>query len=193
MNKEINENDVKKAVQETIDEMNNKIEELSSCKQNDYNDSLLNDAINYIRNSIDNLKAYYEEVEIKFVDEDFKKNIQQQSRAIYNEANNIIANLPNYNEVKTIFNEKAKILEENETIREFINSKETIKVKDSISAGIDKLNNTTDSILYAARDLYDEYSEKEEVKKAINTIKETSKDALTSIKEIIDNNLKNKG
>ena len=190
MNKQVSEMDIQKAVDETIQEMNNKIKELHDYKENNRSyENVINDAINYLKNGIDNLKAYYEDSNIKFFNEEILNNFKFQTNNIYKETNSFLINLPDFEEIKLQITGKLKELENNE----YINNINVDNIKTNVSNCIEKLNTTTDNILYAVRDLYDEYSEKEEVRNAINTIKDTSKNIVNSFKNIIEDNIKNKG
>ena len=190
MSKQVNEIDIQKAVDETILEMNNKIKELREYKENNKSyENVLNDAINYLKNGVDNLKAYYEDSNFKSFNEEILNNLKFQTNNIYKGTNSFLVNLPDFEKIKLQITEKLKELEKNE----YISNLDVENIKVNVSNGIEKLNTTTDNILYAARDLYDEYSEKEEVKNAMNTIKDTSKNVVDSLKNIIEDNIKNKG
>ena len=189
----IKEKDIQKAVDETIKEMNDKIKELNEFKDKDnHNENKINDAINYLRNNIDSIKAYYESIDYKFKNEDIIVNLKYQSRNIYNEIIKSLENAPNVEEIKQLFINKIKEIDESE-LSSAIKNIDVNNIKSKVGKGIDKLNHTTDTILYAARDLYDEYNEKPEVKKAVNTIKDTSKDLFDSFRKIVSESLKNKG
>ena len=185
-----NKEEVKAVLDNTVEEINEKIEKLNDYNaENGYNNKeILDDVINKFKETIESIKVNCSNVMSNDNIETTKKILEDAIKNI----NEKIKDLPDYNEIMEIILQKSKKLEKNVVESkqyQYINAKlEEVNAVDKTKKVVDIINNTTDSILYAARDLFDEIAANEDVKQILGSIKESLSESKKKIADSLNKN-----
>lgn len=157
---------IKLAVEETVNEMNQKVNDLSKLKLENQEESEYSKKIdeiqNFLNENIIKMKDYYNQVKESSNVDEIIKEIHDKSKDIYNEIQFKIDNSKLYQDTTDAINNNQKI-----------------------KNIIDVINENTDKVLYKVRDLYDEVSANESVKNAVSELKDVSGKVTDSVLRII--------
>ncbi len=167
---------IKQAVEETIAEMNNKIDELKLIQTEEKtleHNKNIDEVIEDLKEGITKIIKFYDEVKDSPMVVENIAIIKERTNVILTDVQNKIDNSKTYQKI-------------NEKIEE-------TSAKEKVIAVVDTINNVTDTFLYAARDIYDEVSASDEMKKAVTTIKDTGIELGAKLKDVINNSFNNKG